>query len=91
MSAKIKPDYSHRLATTGHLYDSIELIADRSLSVLTLLLHQFEDKDSTTVNHKIVYAALISVLCDWEDAKSLSAAHSQAEFAKLQEKIALVK
>ena len=89
--SSLKIDYIHRTGHTENLTDSILLISDRALGVLTLLSCQFDDKDSYCVNYKMVHAAICSVMADFEDVSAVVKAHHEAEFSKRQEKIALVK
>jgi chemotaxis signal transduction protein len=70
-------DFSHRLAITDYLTDSVGLIVDRAHGVLSILAMQFHESKNTPIfqaDH-ITAAAMDSVLCDLEDIKNLVNAH----------------
>ena len=70
-------DFSHRLAVTDYLTDSVNLIADRAIGVLSILSMQFHESENMPIiqSNRITAAAMDSVLCDIEDIKNLVSAH----------------
>ena len=67
-------NFPHRLAPTDRTQDSIDLMADRALSVLTMLLIQFTEECSRLSDASIV-GALDVVINEIEDIKMLNLAH----------------
>lgn len=83
MTDKIRPDLSHRYVSTfedSHdLTDSIHLMTDRAISILALLLEQFESKDSYSLNHTTIYSAIHCVEKELRDVQAYLNAFSQAQ------------
>ncbi len=70
-------DFSHRLAPTNEVTDSIGLMTDRALGVLTLLLCQFTKGGNARLSDELIAGALDAAIQEVEDIKSLATAYEQ--------------
>ena len=71
---QINPDFTHRYCTSFYadsddLADSINLMANRALSVLALISEKFARKD-TIINNHVIHDALSSVEHELRDIQS---------------------
>lgn len=75
-------DFSHRLATTSHLDDSLGLMTDRLIGILHLLACQFESDGVSRMSDNLIYCTIDAAISEANDIKNLGRAHSNAEHAK---------
>jgi hypothetical protein len=80
---QINPDFTHRYCESmyddsGDLTDSINLMADRALSVLALISSQFE-RNEVMVNNDVIYLALSSVEQELQDIRAYLKAFSDSQ------------
>lgn len=83
ITKSIHPDLSHRFSFLFHdhrdISDSIHLMADRALGVLSLLSTQFEQEDSNTLCNESIYLALSNVEQELYDMKAYLKAFSDSQ------------
>lgn len=80
---QINPNFEHRYCASiyddsGDLTDSIGLMTDRALGVLTLISGRFESND-TIVNNDVIYLALSSVEQELRDIQAYLKAFSDSQ------------
>jgi hypothetical protein len=83
VTSSINPDFTHRYCASiyddsGDLTDSINLMADRALSVLALISSQFE-RNEVMVNNDVIYLALSSVEQELQDIRAYLKAFSDSQ------------
>jgi hypothetical protein len=79
---QLNVDFSHRLATTDHLEDSLGLMSDRIIGVLHLLAVQFENENVSRMSDQLIFCAIDAAINEAYDIKNLGRAYSKAEHAK---------
>lgn len=83
---QIKPNFTHRYCASiyddsGDLTDSIGLMTDRALGVISLISCQFEG-DVSVVNNNIIYLALDSVTQELQDIRAYLKAYTDSKKEK---------